>query len=78
MISKVIVLLISASSAVHRHHHHHKHHDNNLINMRDDPACSSQGCGATTLHFDGEGDADHPMDYPVANFGVDNDIVTST
>tara|TARA_B110000503_G_C6917200_1_gene317119 strand:- start:147 stop:512 length:366 start_codon:yes stop_codon:yes gene_type:complete len=45
--------------------------------MRDDPACSSQGCDST-LHYKGEGDTDHPIDYPVADFGVDHDIVSST
>ncbi len=76
MIGKVILLLISTTTAVHRHHHHH-HIDHSLINMKDDPACSSQGCGPTTLHFEGEGDSDHPIDYKVADFGVDHDIISS-
>ena len=41
---------------------------------KSDPICSSAGC---TQYLHPEGAAGHPMDYPVADFGVDHHIKES-
>jgi hypothetical protein len=45
-----------------------------LIQLGDDPICSSAGC---TQYKHPEAPASHPMDYPVPNFGVDHDVKVS-
>jgi hypothetical protein len=47
---------------------------NVMLDMQSDPICSSAGC---TQYKQPEGDAGHPMDYFVPDFGVDHDIKAS-
>ena len=61
---KNLVLLLAASSAqaiIMKHR--------SLLGMRDDPRCSSQGCFDNNLHYEGEEDPGHDVDYFVPNFG---------
>lgn len=67
-------------------HHHHsysyffKHTDvqvNSDLNLSSDPACSSAGC--TQFRFlAGASEGGHPVDYKVADHGVDKDDVITT
>lgn len=43
-----------------------------LSQARSDPICNSSGC---TQYLHPEYKADHPIDYPVPDFGVDHDII---
>ena len=45
-----------------------------MLDMQSDPICSSAGC---TQYKQPEGEAGHPMDYFVPNFGMDQDIMDS-
>jgi len=43
-----------------------------LIQIQDDPLCTSNEC--YTKHYKDEGKTDYPVDYVVPNFGVDHEI----
>ena len=46
------------------------------LNLRSDPHCSSAGC--TQYKFPAADPAkSHPVDYPVPDFGVDHDIIST-
>ena len=44
-----------------------------LMQVRSDPICNSSGC---TQYLHPSKDT-HPMDYPVPDFGVDHDIIST-
>ena len=74
---KSFAALIAGASAIQHHHHHH--HPGALALLQDDPTCTtSQETGHCLLtHYKDEGKSDHPIDYFVPNFGVDDDIKAS-
>lgn len=45
-----------------------------LVELQDDPICNSAGC---TQFLFPKGPDDPPRDYPVADFGIDHDILAS-
>ena len=45
-----------------------------LVELQDDPICNSAGC---TQFLFPKGPDDPPRDYPVADFGIDHDILSS-
>lgn len=78
MKSFALAALIASTSAIAMHHHHH-HHPSAQALLQDDPTCTtSQETGHCLLsHYKDEGKSDHPIDYFVPNFGVDEDIKAS-
>ena len=73
--SLAIVALIGEASAA-RHHHHH-HHPRQLIQLQEDPDCTtSQSVGGrcSLSHYAGEGEAPYPVDYFIPNWGQDEDV----
>ena len=69
-----ISALIAAVGAIQHHHHHH--HPSTQALLQDDPTCTtSQETGHCLMtHYKDEGKSDHPIDYFVPNFGVDEDV----
>ena len=63
---------MAAMVAAARHHHHHNLH--HLMQLQEDPICSSQGC--YTDHYKDESKVDPQLIVP--NFGVDEDIVATS
>ena len=73
-----IVANVSAVKIEHHRHHFINHAalgTNVDINMRSDPICGSGGCVKFKNPLD-KGPA-YPMNYKVADFGVDEDIAAS-
>jgi hypothetical protein len=77
--SFAIAVLLAEVSAINigHHHHHHRHHQpKRHMMVMDDPTCTtSQETGHCLLsHYKDEGAIAHPIDYPVPNFGPDQDV----
>ena len=66
----LLALLGSVSARQHHHHHH------NLVQLGDDPDCTtSQNTGRCSLsHYEDEGKAPYPVDYFIPNWGQDEDV----
>ena len=79
MISKMACIFAVSSLTASAHQHKH-HHVKNLIQLQDDPRCSSAdidaGC-VNELNSLPTTKPPYPMDYPVPNFGMDEEIATS-
>jgi hypothetical protein len=46
-----------------------------MVQMRSDPVCSSAGC-TQYKYFNPDKEVTYPMNYKVADFGVDHDVKT--
>ena len=55
---------------------HHHRHARNLIQLQEDPDCTtSQIDGRCSLsHYEKEGEAPYPVDYFIPNWGQDEDV----
>lgn len=87
----VPVKALAQTSEARKHHHHHLSQAKSfswnpdmiddgawmrpsLAQARSDPICNSSGC---TQYLHPEYNPGYPIDYPVADFGLDHDIADS-
>jgi len=66
---------LPAGASAHSVLHYKPRAPANLLELKSDPICDSSGCNQ--YKFPKDTSDDHPVDYPVPNFGRDHDIIST-
>ena len=73
MFKSLVTLALLAETSAHHHHHHYQRH---LIQLSEDPDCTTSQIGGrcSLSHYEDEGKAPYKVDYFVPNWGQDEDV----